>query len=207
MRYTGPKNRISRREKVDLSMKTLGSNAHSSMLRKINISPGQHGVTRVRRKLSERGRQIREKQKLRYMFGLTEKQLGNYFRSASKQEGNTADNLIQKIEKRLDNVVFRVGFAPTRASSRQLVNHGHVSVNDQKLDIPSYQVQPGDVVSIDKDKTQKIPYIQQILSRSDITIPPWLEKKVTKAKIISKPDTEDISKQINIRLVIEYYSK
>src|SRR3989338_1026851 len=134
MRYTGPRNRISRREGMDLGLKTPGSKSHASLLKKMNVLPGQHG-TRGRRKVSEYGKQVREKQKLRYMFGITEKQLKNYFQKAVKKTGNTGEYLSQYLEQRLDNVVYRLGFAPTRSAARQLVSHRHVRINDKILSI------------------------------------------------------------------------
>lgn len=206
MRYTGPKNRIARREGIDLSLKTLGSKSHTRLLNKLNVPPGQHG-TRKRRKVSERGIQLREKQKLRYLFGITEKQLKNYFKNASVKKGNTAMYLSQYLERRLDNIVYRLGLAPTRASSRQLVTHGHISVDDKKVTIPSYQVKVGEKIAFLNDKTAKIPYIEKNLSNKDIIVPSWLEKKAIAGKMLAIPSNEEIIKQINLRLIIEYYSK
>ncbi len=121
MRYTGPRNKIARREGVDLGLKTPGSKSHARLLKKLNILPGQHGI-KGRKKLSERGRQLREKQKLRFMFGITEKQLKKYFLQASEKKGNTAIFLSRFLELRLDNIVYRLGFAPTRPCARQLVS-------------------------------------------------------------------------------------
>lgn len=206
MRYTGPKNRIARREGMDLGLKTPGSKSHAQLLRRLNIPPGQHGAKK-RRKVSERSRQLREKQKLRYSFGLTEKQLKKYFQTASFKKGNTGLYVGQFLEKRLDNVVYRLGFAPTRASARQLVRHGHVAVNSKKLSIPSYQVKVGEMIGFLTEQTQKIPYIEKSLSNKDIIIPSWLEKKAIIGKLIAEPTNEEIVKQVNLRLVIEYYSR
>lgn len=206
MRYTGPKNRIARREGIDLGLKTPGSKSHAQLLRKLNIPPGQHG-TKKRRKVSERAHQLREKQKLRFLFGLTEKQLKNYFGKASFKKGNTALYVGQFLEKRLDNIVYRLGFAPTRASARQLVRHGHIAVNDKKLSIPSYQVKTGEMIGFLSEKSQKIPYIEKSLTNKDIIIPSWLEKKATMGKLVSDPTNNEIEKQVNLRLVIEYYSR
>ena len=206
MRYTGPRNKIARREGADLGLKTPGTKSHAQLLKRINIIPGQHGL-KGRKKLSERGIQLREKQKLRFIFGITEKQLKNYFLKASVKKGNTAVFLSQLLESRLDNIVYRLGFAPTRASSRQLVAHGHILVNNKKLTIPSYQVKINDIISFDSEKTMKIPYIEKSLNNKDIIIPKWLERKVTIGKLISVPDSSEIEKQVNLRLVIEYYSR
>ncbi len=206
MRYTGPKNRIARREATDLGLKTLGSKSHARLLKKLNVLPGQHG-TRGRRKVSERGFQLREKQKLRAIFGLTERQLKNYFHQAVEKKGNTALFVSQLLEKRLDNVVYRLGFAPTRAAARQLVCHGHMSVNGRKMTIPSYQVRPDEAVTFKDEKTIKIPYIDKVLTNKDVLVPIWLEKQATVGKLIAAPTTDEISKQVNLRLVIEYYSR
>ena len=206
MRYLGPKNRISRREGVDLELKTVGSKSHARLLKKLNVPPGQHGL-RKRKKVSERGTQLREKQKLRFMFGITEKQLKTYFKKASLKKGNTALYLSQYLERRLDNIIFHLGFAPTRAAARQLVNHGHIVINKKKVSIPSYQVRVGEEVGFIDDKTTKIPYIENSLNNKDIILPIWLEKKVIVGKLIMEPTQEVIEKLINLRLIIEYYSR
>src|SRR5437016_5710209 len=131
MRSLESKNKTARREGMDLGLKTSGSKSHASLLKRINVLPGQHGA-RGRRKVSEHGKQLREKQKLRFIFGITEKQLKKYFTLAKKKKGNTALFLSLYLEKRLDNVVYRLGFAPTRASARQLITHGHMRVNAKK---------------------------------------------------------------------------
>ncbi|KKQ23608.1 MAG: 30S ribosomal protein S4 [Candidatus Roizmanbacteria bacterium GW2011_GWC2_37_13] len=206
MRYTGPKNRIARREGTDLGLKTPGSKSHARLLNKLNVLPGQHGV-RTRRKISERGLQLREKQKLRFIFGLSEKQLKNYFKKSVIKKGNTALYLSQFLESRLDNIVYRLGFAPTRASARQLITHGHIAINDKKLTIPSYQLQIGQKVSFLNEKTLKIPYIEKTLANKDVIIPIWLEKKAVAGKLTSVPLMDELSKQLNLRLIIEYYSR
>lgn len=206
MRYTGPKNRIARREGVDLGLKTVGTKSHASLLKRLNILPGQHG-TRSRRKTSEYGKQVREKQKLRYMFGITEGQLKNYFQKSVKKTGNTGLYLSQCLEQRLDNTVFRLGFVPTRAAARQLVSHGHIKVNDRKLAVPSYQVRAGDVVTFVKEKSQNIPQVESTLVKKETIIPEWLERKGAVGKLVALPNADIIEKQINLRLVIEYYSR
>ncbi len=206
MRYTGPKNRIARREGVDLGLKTVGTKSHASLLKRLNVLPGQHG-TRKRRKTSEYGRQVREKQKLRYMFGITESQLKNYFQKSVKKTGNTGLYLSQYLEQRLDNTVFRLGLVPTRAAARQLVSHGHIKVNDRKLAVPSYQVRSGDVITFAKEKSQKIPQVESTLVKKETIIPEWLERKGAVGKLVVLPNADIIEKQINLRLVIEYYSR
>jgi small subunit ribosomal protein S4 len=206
MRYTGPKNRIARREGVDLGLKTLGSKSHASLLKKINISPGQHGMKR-KRKLSERGKQLREKQKLRYMFGLSEKQLKNYFKKAIRSGENTANVLVNLIETRLDNVVFRLGFVSTRNAARQLVCHKHVKVNGKVVNIASYRVESDDEVSFVSEDIVKIPSVRTSDQLKDVSVPGWLVAKGYTGKVVGQPSSEDLDKIINMRLVVEFYSK
>lgn len=206
MRYTGPRNKVARRESMDLELKTPGSKAQASLLRKINVTPGQQRTGRRRKKVSERSRQLREKQKLRFLFGISESQLKQYFTKAVRRKGNTGTLLAEILERRLDNAVYRSGFAPTRAAARQLVNHRHVTVNGKVLSIASHELSPGDVITFRTDKTAKIPYIEEALGNKSRIIPAWIERKAHNAKI-DKPIADDIEKQINMRSVIEYYSR
>ncbi len=206
MRYTGPRNRLARKENVDLGLKTPGSKSHARLLKKINVLPGQHGTAK-RRKTSERGVQLQEKQKLRFIFGITETQLKKYFTISKEKKGNTALYLSQFLEKRLDNVVYRLGFSPTRASARQLVSHGHIAVNQKKVMIPSYQVEVGDVLSFRREASAKIPYVEKSLANKDLMSPAWLERKALSGKLNAIPSSDEIAKQVNLRLVIEYYSR
>lgn len=206
MRYTGPRNRLSRREGMDLGLKTLGSKAHASLLKKINVLPGQHG-TKGKRKVSEYGRQVREKQKLRFMFSVTETQMKNYFKVASTRKGNTGVLLSELLERRLDNVVYRLGFAPTRAAARQLVSHKHFKVNGGVLNIASYQVKEGDTITFARDTSTKIPYIEESIAKADTILPAWMEVKAKTGKLSAAPTSEIIEKQVNLRLVVEYYSR
>ena len=206
MRYTGPRNRIARREGIDLGLKTPGSKSHASLLRKLNVPPGQQKA-RKRRKISDHARQLREKQRLRYLFMVTERQLKKYFNEAVIKKGNTALYLGKFLEKRLDNLIFRAGFAPTRASARQLVAHGHIKLNNEVILIPSYQVRKGDIISFSNDNVIKIPYIEKMLKNKDIILPNWIERKATICKMVNEPTSEEINKQINLRLVIEHYSR
>lgn len=206
MRYTGPKNRLSRREGVDLGLKTTGSKAQASLMRRLNIKPGQRPNARGS-KLTEYAKQLREKQKLQRTYGLTESQLKKYFNEANRSLGNTAFILVQMLESRLDNVVYRLGFAPTRASARQLVNHCHFTVNGKKSSIPSYLVKQGDVVSFKKEKSSKIPYISSLLENKDHTAPEWLEKKALSGKITAEPNPEGLHSSIDLQAVIEFYSR
>jgi len=206
MRYTGPKNRIARREGMDLNMKTAGSKSHAMLLKKLNILPGQHG-TRTRRKVSEHGVQLREKQKLRYTYSITEKQLKNYFVAASKKKGNTASYLTEMLERRLDNIVYRLGFAPTRAAARQLVAHKHIKVNEKMVGVASYQVRKDEVISFIKDATAKIPYVEKSLSNKDYTPPQWLVREGLSGKVVNTPEIPEAEKIINLRPIIEFYSR
>lgn len=206
MRHTGPKNKIARREAMDLGLKTPGSKSQASLLRRLNVLPGQHG-TRGRRKQSERSKQLREKQKLRFIFGITETQLKRYFQKATNVKGNTGFLLGQLLEKRLDNVVYRLGFAPTRAGARQLVNHGHITVNGRLMNIPSYKVEINDKIGFRKEKTIKIPYVETSLSSKNTLIPAWVKKEGTVGKLITEPTSEDVEKQVNLRSVVEFYSR
>lgn len=191
---------------MDLGLKTTGSKSQASLLKRLNVLPGQHS-TRGRRKQSERSKQLREKQKLRFLFGVTEKQLKNYYEKAAHMKGNTGVLLGQFLERRLDNVVYRLGLAPTRAAARQLVNHGHVTINDKIIDVSSYQVQNGDKIGFKKEKTLKIPYVESSLANKDLFIPGWFQKEGALGKLISAPTSEDIEKMVNMRSVIEFYSR
>lgn len=206
MRIIGAKNKQSRREGIDLGLKTPGSKAHASLLRKMNVLPGQHGTKR-RRKQSERSRQLREKQKLRFLFGITEKQLKKYFERSISRRGNTGVILSQLLEKRLDNIVYRLGFTPTRPSARQLVSHKHIKVNDKIVNIASYQVAINDAIGFEGEKITKIPAVEASLSNKDTLIPKWLERKNMHGKVVAEPTSEDIEKQVSLRSVIEFYSR
>lgn len=206
MRYTGPKNRLARREGEDLGLKTPGSKAQANLLRRINIIPGQHAGGRMRKR-TDYGNQLRQKQKIKRMYGLSESQMSLYFDKASKSLGNTAEFLIQILERRIDNIIYRLGFAPTRAAARQLVNHGHIMVNNSKVTIPSYLVRVGDVISFRKDTTTKIPYVQELLEKKDFLTPEWLEKKGVVGKILNFPDIEHYSENVDLQQVIEFYSR
>lgn len=206
MRYTGPRNRLARREGVDLGLKTPGTKAHATLLKKLSVPPGQHGA-RGKRKISEHARQLREKQKLRVTFGVTEKQLKRYFDVASHQKGNTGILLSQLLEKRLDTVVYRLGLAPTRAAARQLISHKHMLVNGKLMSIASYTLKAGDKITFKNEKSAEIPAIAASMEKEDTIFPAWLERKGKSGQLISEPGADFIEKQINLRLVVEFYSK
>lgn len=204
-RYTGPKNRLSRREGVDLGMKTVGSHAHASLLRRLNIIPGQHG-TKGKRKISDYGVQLREKQKVKRMYGMVERQFRNVFEQAKKFRGNTGEELIIFLERRLDNTLYRMALVPTRALGRQVVAHGHVTVNGKKVRIPSFAVCAGDVITL-SSKGLEIPAVKKILDEKNIQIAPWTERKGPVGKIVRLPERGDIADDINEQLIIEFYSR
>ncbi|MEO6509121.1 MAG: 30S ribosomal protein S4 [Patescibacteria group bacterium] len=206
MRYTGPKNRIARREGMDLGLKTVGSKSHTRLLDKLTVLPGQHG-TRGKRKVSEHGKQLREKQKLRSTFGISEGQLKSYFKKAINKPGNTGMYMAQYLERRLDNTVYRLGITPTRASARQLVSHKHIKVNDKVVNVASYELKVGDILTFAHEKTQKLPVVEQTMAQKDYAMPSWLERKGTSGKMMSEPVSELVEKMFNMRLVIEFYSR
>ncbi len=204
-RYLGPTLKLSRREGTDLFLKS-GVRAIDTKC-KIEMIPGQHGARRGR--LSDYGVQLREKQKVRRIYGVLEKQFRNYYKEAARLRGNTGENLLQLLEKRLDNVVYRMGFASTRAEARQLVSHKAIVVNGQVVNIPSFTVKAEDVVSIrEKSKTQA--RIIAALELADQREKPvWVEVDNKKLEGVFKriPDRTDLSAEINEQLIVELYSK
>ena len=205
-RYTGPKYKLSRREKQDLfnSPKSLMG---KSPLEKKNYPPGEHGQSR-RQKISEYGIQLREKQKIKRIYGLFETQFRNCFERAARQKGITGDNLVKLLECRLDNVVYRLGFAPTRISARQLVNHRHVLVNDRLVHVPSYAVSAGDIIKI-KEKSKKMDAIHNSLKRVRDNQYSWLtiDKATLSGTFVQIPERSEVPLNANEQLVVELYSK
>jgi small subunit ribosomal protein S4 len=204
-RYLGPKNKIARREKQDLGLKTPGSNAHAALLRRINIVPGVHGQKRSR-KPSEFSLQLREKQKARKTYGVLERQFRRYFKKARKERGSTGEALLQALETRLDNMIYRLNLAPTRAAARQLVTHGHVQVNGEKVNIPSFSVVKDDVVALSA-KATKIPAIAKLLEEKNPHLPAWLKRQGPAGKVVKIPGRQEIESEINEQLIVEYYSR
>lgn len=204
-RYTGPKNRLARKEGMDLGLKSVGTKAHASLERRLNIPPGQHGP-KLRRKISDYGTQLREKQKMKRMYGVLERQFRRYFAMARKWRGNTGDMLLQFLERRLDNVLYRIGFAPTRTAARQYVSHGHVMVNGKRVNIPSYQVVAEEVISF-WPKALEMPVIKKLLEDKTYTPPDWLAREAAAGKVVRLPESGDVKEDINTQLVIEYYSR
>ncbi len=199
-RYIGPKNKLARRIGEDLSLK---SNA-VKVSRRLSIRPGQHGA-KGKRKLSDFGTQLAEKQKLKYLYGVTEKQLRRMYDQASTSSVATGEGLLSSLERRLDNVVYRSGWAITRAGARQLVAHGHILVNGKKVTIPSYQVQVEDVVNL-SEKIIKNPDMSERIKDADSVVE-WIEKKQAVAKIARLPKRSDIKETVTEQLVVEYYSR
>lgn len=206
-RYTGSSCKLCRREKQKLFLKGSKCYSEKCPLEKRNYAPGQHGLTR-RVKFSEYGVQLREKQKVKRIYGLLETQFHNYFEKASRQKGITGANLIKLLERRLDNVVFRLGFAPSRKSARQLVLHRHFMVNGHLVDIPSFLVAPGDVVTV-KEKSKKLDAIHNSLRRTKDNVYGWLsiDKATLSGTFLNIPEREDIPLQANEQLIVELYSK
>jgi small subunit ribosomal protein S4 len=199
-RETGPKNKIARRFAVDLGLKTNAA----KLQRRLNIPPGQHGRKGTRKK-SNFGVQLLEKQKTRYIYGILEKQFRRYMEKAQRNPAATGVEFLRLLELRLDNALYRLGMAPTRAAARQLVSHGHVTVNSKKVDIPSYEVSVGDVIALSA-KAIKIPAIASMLEQKT-NVPSWLERKANAGKISSLPQREDVDAQIDENLIVEYYSR
>ncbi len=186
----------------------FGNPKYDSLLNKKPYTPGQHGPTR-RRRLSNYGIQLREKQKIKAMYGVLERQFRNYFHKAEKMNGETGTNLLQLLECRLDNVVYRLGFASTRAQARQLVSHAHFLLNNRKCNYPSASVKPGDVIQV-RDKSKKMEFIMESMKRikGDIELP-WLElyKAKMTGSFIAVPERDEMALTVNEQMVVELYSK
>lgn len=198
-RYTGPKHRLCRAE----GMALCGS-PNCPVIKKNAGPPGQHGA-KGRRKLSEYGIQLREKQKVKRMYGILERQFKKYYHMASSKKGSTGEALLQILESRLDNVVYRLGLVASRPQARQLVSHGHVTINGKKVNVPSYNVKIGDIVSL-SPQAANLDFIKKLVAL-DVKMPSWLERKVTVGKINALPKREDLQADINERLIVEYYSR
>ena len=204
-RYIGPKCKLMRREGSDLYLKGRGR----SLENKCNLEkvPGVHGERRTR--LSDYGIQLREKQKVRRIYGVLEKQFRNYFKEAVRQKGSTGENLLQLLECRLDNVVYRMGYGTTRAESRQLVSHKSIMVNGSIVNIPSFQVKVGDVVSIREKSKQQTRIIDSVSVADQVGFPEWVDVDMKKLEgtFKSVPEREELPSEINESLIVELYSK
>ena len=199
-RYTGPKSRIDRR----FGEAILGK---EKVLSKRNFAPGQHGNNR-RRKMSEYGVMLAEKQKAKFTYGVLERQFRNLYEKASKMEGIKGENLLQLLECRLDNVVFRLGIAPTRRAARQLVGHKHITVDGQVVNIPSFAVKPGMIVAV-REKSKSLEVIEAALAGFNHSKYPWIEwdENTKSGKFLHKPERADIPENIKEQLIVELYSK
>lgn len=199
-RYTGPKTKIARRFGEPIF-------GEDKVLQRRNFPPGQHGQNK-RRKTSEYGVQLREKQKAKYTYGVLEKQFSNLFKKASRMKGITGEILLQLLESRLDNVVYRLGIAPTRAAARQLVLHRHIVVNGGVVNIPSYEVKAGDIVGV-RERSKSLEVIADSLSGFNHSKYPWIEwDEAAKAgKFLHLPERADIPENIKEQLIVELYSK
>ncbi len=204
-RYIGPKCKLSRREGTDLFLKSGVRPLDSKC--KAETIPGQHGQRRSR--LSDYGVQLREKQKVRRMYGVLEKQFSNYYKEAARKKGATGENLLQLLECRLDNVVYRMGFGSTRSESRQLVSHKAILVNGEVVNVPSYQVKDGDTVAIREKSKQQLRIKQALELASQRTPVEWVSVSADKleGQFTRRPDREDLSPDINENLIVELYSK
>jgi small subunit ribosomal protein S4 len=200
-RYTGPKSRIARK----FGEPIFGPDKH---LDRKNFPPGQHGMNKKRKKTSEYGLQLREKQKAKYTYGVLERQFHKTFEKASRSKGVTGEVLLQLLEARLDNTVYRLGVAPSRASARQLVSHRHITVNGDVVNIPSFQLKPGDIIGV-REKSKSLETIVDSLTTRRYSKLPWLEWDDAQmaGKFMSVPERTDIPEDIKEQLIVELYSK
>ena len=205
-RYLGPKAKLSRREGTDLFLKS--ARRSKSDQSKFDSKPGQHGRTSGQR-TSDFGLQLREKQKVKRMYGVLERQFRRYFAMADRQKGNTGSNLLFLLESRLDNVVYRMGFGSTRAEARQLVSHKAITVNGEQVNIPSYLVKTGDVVAVREKSKKQGRVLEALQLATQIGMPAWVEVNVDKSEGVFKkvPDRDEFAADINESLIVELYSR
>ncbi len=206
-RYTGSVCRLCRREGNKLYLKGDRCYSDKCAIARRPVAPGQHGQSR--KKVSEYGLQLREKQKAKRTYGVMEKQFRNYFKKAEQMRGITGENLLQMLERRLDNVVYRLGFASSRAQARQFVRHGHITVDGKRVNIPSYLVNAGQTVAVAEKSMEKMEYFKGIKEEGGKTVPEWLQVDFDKMEgvISSLPEREDIDTPIEEHLIVELYSK
>ena len=205
-RYLGPKAKLSRREGTDLFLKSARRSLDSKC--KLDVKPGQHGLKSGAR-TSDYGNQLREKQKVKRMYGVLEKQFRRYFEQADSRKGNTGANLLTILESRFDNVVYRMGFGSTRAEARQLVSHKAMTVNGKSVNIPSYMVKAGDVIAV-RDKSKKQNRVVEALQLAQqVGMPSWVEVNIEKAEGTFKatPDRDQFAADVNESLIVELYSR
>lgn len=208
MRYTGPKEKLSRKVGENLGLKAERSFSPKSAFMKKPYRPGQHGKAR-RRALSEFGTQLMEKQKIRFTYGITEKQLKKYFNEAKRKKGLTGVILLSALEKRLDNAIFKAGLALSRMIARQLTSHGHFLINGKRITVPSYQVKTEDIISIRPQSKTKLMFLGLDTKLKKHDAPSWLEvdKKTFEIKVRSEPKDDDLPKNLNMNIIVEYYSR
>jgi small subunit ribosomal protein S4 len=199
-RDRAPKKRLSRREGKDL----FGTGGRS-LERRLNQPPGMHGRVLQRRNISDYGRQLRAKQMVKRMYGMREAQFRRFFRLAQKSRELTGLALLKLLERRLDNVVYRLGFARTRFQARQLVNHGHILVDGRRVNIPSYLVQPGQVVAL-QESARQIPDVRELLENPSY-VPEWLERQDGSGRMVREPERREIDQDIEEQLIVEFYSR
>ena len=206
-RYTDEQCRICRREGQKLFLKCSRCYSDKCSISRRNYAPGQHGQKRA--KLSEYGTQLREKQKTKSYYGVGEKQFRGYFQIASSKKGVTGENLLQILESRLDNVVYRLGFGASRAQARQLVNHGQFEVNGKKVDIPSYLVKAGDVITVRENKKENATIKANVEANAARPVPAWLElnNETLSGKVVRLASREDVDIPVEEHLIVELYSK
>lgn len=208
-RYTGPTCRLCRYLGEKLMLKGEKCFTPKCPLEKKNSSPGEHSLSRRRRRITERGLQLREKQKVRFSYGIFERQFRRFFQEAQRARGITGENLLILLERRLDNVVYRLGFASSRAQARQIVRHGHILVNGHKLDIPTYLVRPGDVITW-RESSTKTEYYKQLSGKiKGKTIPGWLslDEENVVGKVLTSPTKDDLDAKFDAKVIVEYYSR
>ena len=205
-RYTGASCRLCRREGCKLFLKGSRCYSDKCAIARRAYAPGQHG--QQRNKISEYGLQLREKQKAKRFYGILEGQFRRYFDAAVKKQGVTGEEFLKLLERRLDNVVYRMGIAESRAQARQLVRHGHVMVNERKVNIPSYLVKVDDVVAV-REKSRNLPKVKELTQVSVVRVPKWLEFNLEglTCKVVSMPEREDIDLEVAEHLIVELYSK
>ncbi|MDR0822190.1 MAG: 30S ribosomal protein S4 [Endomicrobium sp.] len=206
-RYLGSVCKLCRREKEKLFLKgeRCSSNCALDTKRGKN-APGQHGISKS--KMSDYAKHLREKQKARRIYGLTEEQFSHYYVTAERMPGSTGDNLLKLLELRLDNVVYRLGFAASKNMARQTVNHGNITVNGKKIDVPRYQVKAGDIISV-AEKYKENAYVKNLVEKPSPNVPAWLSfnKDKVEGSVVSEPLVGETSQSINSQLIVEYYSK
>ncbi len=206
-RYTGPSCRLCRREGCKLFLKGDRCYTDKCAIERRDYAPGEAGRKRV--KESEYRMQLREKQKTKRIYGLLEKQFHHYYEMANRQQGITGENLLRILESRLDNVVYRLGFAKSRAEARQQVRHGHIYVNGRRVDIPSFRVRPGDLVSVAPKARDMLVIKSALISNERVQVPAWLEVDIEKLQgsVLSLPERDQIDSDIREQLIVELYSK